>query len=410
MPVSFVTLLVGSLLLLVQVLAALPWAAVLVLNPKELDALLRRPFNRENLIRLGVVLAVVVVAPVVFFYFMQDPAALEITGQVYGAVLQAQLTLDLFVLVFAVLLAAWPKGGAVALAAFREAVRQAMFWLLMGIAAAMITVSPFIPYFTFGEDYIMVKEIGYDTIMLTAVLFGTLAASLFISEEIEGRTAITLMSKPVSRRQFLLGKFVGILLAALVMFGLLGWYFEGVLLYKHWLDKLDPVPVPEWLTGTLAKWALPGAATDLLRGVGLWTNHMLETLPGLVLSFCQVMVLVAIAVSLATRLPMVVNLTTVLVVYFLAHLTPVLVAIGQKAKGDQPGSPVANMLNFMAQLFDTILPGLEFFRVGPALVSDTPLPAGEFTRYIGSVTAYGLLYTSIVLLFGLILFEDRDLA
>ena len=68
----------------------------------------------------------------------------------------------------------------------------------------------------------MVKELGYDMTMLAAVLFGVLAASMSISEEIEGRTAITLMSKPVSRRQFLLGKFVGILLAALVMTVLLG--------------------------------------------------------------------------------------------------------------------------------------------------------------------------------------------
>ena len=54
-----------------------------------------------------------------------------------------------------------------------------------------------------------------------------LAASMLISEEIEGRTAITLMSKPVSRRQFLLGKFVGLLLAALAMTGILSWFFDG---------------------------------------------------------------------------------------------------------------------------------------------------------------------------------------
>jgi ABC-type transport system involved in multi-copper enzyme maturation permease subunit len=94
-----------------------------------------------------------------------------------------------------------------------------------------------VPYFTFGEDHLVVKQLGYDTIMLAAVLFGTLAASLSISEEIEGRTAITVMSKPISRRQFMLGKFAGITLAGLFMFGLLGVYFEGVLMVKHWWDN-----------------------------------------------------------------------------------------------------------------------------------------------------------------------------
>ena len=77
-------------------------------------------------------------------------------------------------------------------------------------------VSVVIPYFTFGDDYKMMKQLGFDMIMLSTMLFGVLAASMSISEEIEGRTAVTLMSKPVTRRQFLLGKFLGILLAGLV--------------------------------------------------------------------------------------------------------------------------------------------------------------------------------------------------
>src|SRR5438105_1298247 len=115
--------------------------------------------------------------------------------------------------------------------------------LLLGILATVLMfISIFIPYFTFGEDYLMVKQLGYDLIMLAAVLFGTLAASLSISEEIEGRTAVTLMSKPVSRRQFLLGKYAGIILAALVITTLLGWFFDWMLLFKRWYDTVDPVP------------------------------------------------------------------------------------------------------------------------------------------------------------------------
>ena len=92
-------------------------------------------------------------------------------------------------------------GAAVAMAAFREGIRQPMFWLLTLTFLGLILISPFIPYFTFGEDFIMVKELGFDTAVLAATAFGVLAAAMSISEEIEGRTAVTLMSKPVSRRQ-----------------------------------------------------------------------------------------------------------------------------------------------------------------------------------------------------------------
>lgn len=270
----------------------------------------------------------------------------ETFGKIYGAVLQIQLTVDFLILLVALMLKLWPKGGAVAQAAFREAVRQPMYWLLFTIAFVLMWIFPFVPYFTFGEDYLMVKEMGYDTIMLVAAVFGTLAASLFISDEIEGRTAVTLMSKPVSRRQFLLGKFAGIMLAILLLFGLLGCCFQAVLLYKHWFEEnfafLDPMPFPPWVTSVLGKLSLAGPAMSFLRGVGFWADHAFETLPGLVLSLFLAMMVVALAVALATRLPMVVNVCVTLAVYLLANLSPVLVSIGEKAKLQKDAGAVAD--------------------------------------------------------------------
>jgi hypothetical protein len=100
----------------------------------------------------------------------------------------------------------------------------------------------------------------------------------------------------------------------------------------------------------------------------------------------------------------------VLVIYFLAHLTPVLVTIADGAKTNDPNSAVSQLLVFVARVFDTLLPDLDSFRIDPALLGDNPPPALPFARYVGSVSLYGLLYTGIALLFGLILFEDRDLA
>src|SRR6516225_7308683 len=141
---------------------------------------------------------------------IQDRSTVVTYGRLYGSALHIQLFADFLLGIFCLMLLIWPKAAAVALAAFREGVRQPMFWLLALLAAGLMSVSPFIPYFTFGEDY---------------VVLGVLAASMSISEEIEGKTAITLMSKPVSRRQFLLGKFAGILLVTILLTGVLGWYF-----------------------------------------------------------------------------------------------------------------------------------------------------------------------------------------
>jgi hypothetical protein len=418
MTFSLSAYLVTLFLLLLQFVAALPWAALLFYKREHLDTLRNLgsalssgdPKARTLGMQILIAVLVILLAPLVFISTVTEGGTLTAIGYAYGVLLQVQLLADAFILLFLFLLYVWPKGAAIALATFREGVRQPMFWLLFGVAFLAMSASPVIPYFTFGEDHLVVREIGYDTIMLIAAVFGAISASMSISEEIEGRTAVTLMSKPVSRRHFLIGKFVGIVLAAAVFFALLGTYFEGVTLFKHWWDKMDPEPTPVRLTQMLDNWALPGVTTDLLRGLGLWTYLTLDVAPGLILGFSQVMVLVAIAVSLATRMPMVVNLLVVVVIFMLAHLAPVLVDIGYEAQRTNPGAAVSQILYFMAQLVDLVLPNLESFRLEPALLTEISISPGDFTKYLASVSLYGVFYTTIVLLFGLILFEDRDLA
>jgi hypothetical protein len=337
-----------------------------------------------------------------------DKDLLDALGKGYASVLELQLLVDLLIGIFAVLTWLWPKGASVARAAFREGYRQPMFWLLSGFAVVFLLFSQFFPYFTFGEDYVMSKELGFDTIMLAAAVFGVIAAASSISEEIEGRTAVTLMSKPVSRRQFLLGKFAGIFLCCLMIVLVTGWFFQHMLIFKRWLDRMDPVSLAPALSGWATRLQLPSEGDGLLRGVLFWVQLAAEVVPGLFMSAALVMILVAVAVSLATRLPMVVNLVITLVVYYLANLAPILVLSTRPGDPAKAG-PVQKLLHFTAQTFDTLLPGLELFRVRPTLVDESTLPMGQYMEHVGAVTFYGVLFSAVVLLVGLVLFEDRDI-
>jgi ABC-2 family transporter protein len=393
----------AAVLVLAQAVAALPWLLVLV----------RRPY-KPWLQATGIVFAAVVLFGLVQTVLPMSWATeslLEYLGRAYASVLHLQLLADLFVGVFFVLLKVWPKGGAVALSAFREGIRQPMFWLIMTGAIGLMVLIPFVPYFTFGEDYLMAKELGQDVIMLGAVIFGAVLASTSISEEIEGRTAVTLMSKPVSRRQFLLGKYLGILLVTLVITVLLGWFFDWMLLFKRWYEAVDPVQFPPTLAGFFRSVA-PGSGERqaFLRGGSWWVIDAGDVAPGLVLGFGQVMVLLAVAVCLATRLPVAANVTVCGVVYILSHLSPILKAsTDSRGRLGAEGDPtVTRMLQFVASVFDRVLPALQLFK--PTQITDAPVPFGEMTVYAGQVMLYALLYTAIVLLFGLVLFEDRDLA
>src|ERR1700730_1351734 len=180
---------------LVVLITALPW--VVALDPRGFRTALRRPATWGIALAVWLGLAFVLA---IFVRLVGDPLKLAVWGKAFGGLIELQLIIDLFVVIFPLLTLVWPQGAAVALAAFREGVRQPMFWLIIGFAGGLMMFSPFLPYFTFGEDFKMVHELGYDITMLAGALFAVLPASLSISEEIEGRTAITVMSKPVSRR------------------------------------------------------------------------------------------------------------------------------------------------------------------------------------------------------------------
>lgn len=382
----------------------MPWLAAVDLRFRQL---LKNWTNWA--IGLGVGVGCGIAAAVYLDVNSSGRDALAAWGRSYSSILHLQIAADLLVLVFWLMLQLWPKGGAVAQAAFREGLRQPLFWVLILAAGLLMGISPILPYFTFenSEELKMVKNLCYNFTMLSALFFGVVSAAIFVHEEIEGRTAITVMSKPISRRQFFLGKFAGILLSALAMTILVSWFLVWVILFKLWYDNPagqgsagSGPPDPFWLARFLQNFD-PGNTADLVRGLGLWVDDALAVLPGIVQGFCQVMVLTALSTALATRLPMVVNLTFCLAVYFLGNLAPIMVAVTKREY---------RLLNFVAQVFQTILPGLDLFDVSTYVTRDVPLPPTDYALYTLQVVAYAITYSAIALLLGLILFEDRDLA
>src|SRR5690242_4596707 len=130
-------LVVGTVAGLIQIAAALPWIAVV--DSLGFKAWFRRLGSTFlGLQVVGGTLVGLVAASVLFRVYVTDQDQLLFWGRVYGSLLQLQLTADWFVLIFMLLLALWPQGAAVALAAFREGIRQPMFWLLTLTAFALM--------------------------------------------------------------------------------------------------------------------------------------------------------------------------------------------------------------------------------------------------------------------------------
>ena len=143
----------------------------------------------------------------------------------------------------------------------------------------------------------------------------------------------------------------------------------------------------------------------VFKGVGTWEGETVANFLGQAMGFGLVMVMLAIAVSLATRVTMVVNLVICLVMFLLGNLSPVLVQASQQLQGG-----ASALVTFLAKLFDMILPSLQYASTSQVYIREAPLGAAEYAAYVGRVFGYFTVYSVIALLVGLLLFEDRDLA
>jgi hypothetical protein len=277
----------------------------------------------------------------------------------------------------ALLRLAAPKVAAIAWTTGKEAVWQPLFYLLLGFGAFMLVLFPFLPYNTFGEDVKVVKETGLTLIMLLAVLLALWTASTSIADELEGRTALTLLSKPISRRQFLLGKFLGVLGPVILLFIVLGALFLASVSFKVVYDaRENSLPEPGW--------------TECGR-------EMAQIAPGLALAFFEAVIMASISVAIATRLPMLPNLAICASIYALGHLVPMLAAssAGRLA-----------VVAFVADLLSTLLPALDNFDIYGAISTGNPVPG----HYLLGAAVYCALYSTVAMLVALLLFEDRDLS
>jgi ABC-type transport system involved in multi-copper enzyme maturation permease subunit len=101
--------------------------------------------------------------------------------------------------------------GIIAGNTFLEAVRQKLFLFLLLLAAGLVASALFFREFNFGSSELkFIADFGFGAlIFFGSALTITTTAQLFFSE-IENRTALTLLAKPLWRAEFVFGKFLGV--------------------------------------------------------------------------------------------------------------------------------------------------------------------------------------------------------
>lgn len=108
------------------------------------------------------------------------------------------------------------KIKAIAFNTFKEAVRNKVFYLLIVVGILFALSSYIMSLLTIGDKVKVLKDIGLASINFFCVLIAIFTGINLVFKEIDKKTIYNIVSKPISRSNFILGKFFGLSVTLLV--------------------------------------------------------------------------------------------------------------------------------------------------------------------------------------------------
>ncbi len=246
----------------------------------------------------------------------------------------------------------------IALNTFRENLRDKLLYNLLIFALLMIGSSLLLMRLTLGEFHRLLLDIGLGSVNIFSVLIAIFVGIGLVSKEIDKKTIYTIVSKPVARFEFLLGKFFGLTITLLV----------------------NMIIMTAGLLAVLVAQSVPIEAV-LFKAIGL------------ILLECMVVTAVALLCSTFTSATLSAIFT--LAIYVIGHLTADLKTFGQKMDG--LGRSVLEGMYYL-------LPNLERFNLKGNVTHHIDVPLNELVL----IVAYGMAYAAFLLLLASVIFQRRD--
>jgi ABC-type transport system involved in multi-copper enzyme maturation permease subunit len=117
-------------------------------------------------------------------------------------------------------------------ATFGEAIRRKILLIFLCVSIAMIVLFFAFAQFNVGEQLVIIKSMGLGIISISGLFISVILGINLIPNEIDKRTIYTILSKPVARWQFIVGKFVGALMTVFVNILAMGIIFLGIVWWK----------------------------------------------------------------------------------------------------------------------------------------------------------------------------------
>ena len=302
---------------------------------------------------------------------------------------------------------------AIALNTFREAVRDRVLYAVLGFACAVLFFTLALAELSLHDQARVVNDVGLASISLFSVMVAIFLGSSLLYKEIERKTLYVILPKPIRRSEFLLGKYLGIVLTAVVFVGLMG-------ALQVWITALQAgaslavsfglfVGLAAALGGALY-WARDRTAVLVPFAVLALTSVSFiaaragvaldPILAQLALSAVEVLVLAAVAILFSSfSSPFLTGIFT-LGIWVLGRSADDMATMKSKQLSDS----IRQLLKLAAE----VLPNLQLYVPGRTLL--TGQSKVLLWPYVATSAGYGLLYATLLLIAAAVIFQRRDFA
>ena len=132
----------------------------------------------------------------------------------------------------------------VAISAFRESVRDRVLYSLILFAVLLIAVSYLIGQLTAGQDIKIIKDFGLAAISIIGLLIAVFIGVGLVWKEVERRSIYSVLSKPIRRYEFVLGKYFGLALTLAVNVTVMTASYYAVLAFME--TRFSPAARSVW--------------------------------------------------------------------------------------------------------------------------------------------------------------------
>ena len=242
---------------------------------------------------------------------------------------------------------------------FQESLRLRSYQIILVFALLLLGSSQLLAFLTPAEQLKMIKDVSLSGIEFFSALLAIFASMTALRSEFETNTISTLLSKPLKRSDFILGKFLGMLMVITMGVIIMSIVFIGLIMVKQ---------------------------------------HSFETslFSALFLIWAEMLVIIAITLAIAAFASTAFTLIFVLFLFFVGHLTGYGLSMSEQMK-----NPV---LQVLTKFFYKILPNFESFAIRDQIVVGGTVPVSYLLKTFG----YGLIYAAIALIVCLYFFRYRE--